>query len=192
MYIDLFLIVLFLWAVFSGWRNGVVKELLHTGGVLTGLLLSLGCYAFLGKNLTVDGTKVNMVLSIMAFFILCILLPIALGFVANRFNSLLRHMKLGVPNSLLGAAVSVLKFLFIISFAFNIMENLHIMNPERTETSRLYEPTRGFLSFVRDESAVRLNHRSEDKVDNVETKNDTTYIYFNRKTNVKKSSKLSN
>ena len=67
MYIDIFLVVLLLWAVFNGWRNGFIKELLNTGGVLSGLLLSLGCYALLGKYLAVDGTKVNMVLSIIAF-----------------------------------------------------------------------------------------------------------------------------
>ena len=189
MYIDIFLTVLLLWAVFNGWRNGLVKELLNTGGVLTGLLLSLGCYALLGKYLTVDGTKVNMALSIIAFFILCIFLPIALGFVANRFNGLLRHMKLGLPNSVLGAAVSVVKFLFIISFAFNIMENLHIMNPQRTESSHLYEPTRGFLNFVRDETAAHSS--AEEQTDGNETKNDTTYIYFNQgKAKIQKSGKL--
>ena len=76
MYIDIFLVVLLLWAVFNGWRNGFIKELLNTGGVLSGLLLSLGCYALLGKYLAVDGTKVNMVLSIIAFFILWVSWPI--------------------------------------------------------------------------------------------------------------------
>lgn len=186
MYIDLFLIILFLWAVFNGWRNGFVKELLNTFGILTGLLLSLACYAFLGKYLSVDGTKVNMVLSIIAFLILCILMPFALGFVANRFNDLMRQMKLGIANSLLGAALSTVKFLLVISFAFNIMENLHIMNPERTSASHLYTPVREFLDFVRDESKVQLQKRAEKKAR--EAKNDTTYIYFNHDTTkVKKS-----
>lgn len=189
MYIDIFLVVLLLWAVFNGWRGGFVKELLNTGGVLIGLLLSLGCYALLGKYLAVDGTRVNMVLSIIAFFILCIFLPIALGFVANRFNDLLRHMKLGLPNSLLGAAVSVVKFLFVISFAFNIMENLNIMNPERTAASRLYEPARGFLDFVRDESAIRFHRQSDSSADSVKTQSDTTYVFFNRNDVEAKSNK---
>ena len=194
MYIDIFLVVLLLWAVFNGWRNGFIKELLNTGGVLSGLLLSLGCYALLGKYLAVDGTKVNMVLSIIAFFILCIFLPIALGFVANRFNHLLCHLKLGLPNSLLGAAVSVVKFLFVISFAFNIMENLNIMNPERTVASRPYEPVRSFLGFVRDESAKRLHSQSDSSADSVKTKSDTTYVFFNHddvEAKAKNSGKLS-
>lgn len=49
-------------------------------------------------------------------------------------------MKLGLPNSLLGAAASVVKFVLLLSFAFNMMTQLEIMNVERTESSHLYQP----------------------------------------------------
>lgn len=176
MYIDIFLIVLIVWAVYNGWRNGLVKELLHIAGAIAGLLLALACYAGLGKYLTVDGSQQNMVLSLIAFLILCFILPIALGFVANMFSHLLRQMKLGIPNSLLGAVVSVVKFLLIISFAFNIMETLGIMNPERVATSHLYAPSRDFLFFMKDRAAAHTDTIGTIKGE----QSDTTYIYFNR------------
>lgn len=176
MYIDIFLIILLIWAVSSGWRNGLLKELLHTGGVLLGLIIALFVYVLLGRYLAVNGTKVNMVLSIVAFIILCIVIPIALGFVANRFTHLLRKLKLGIFDSLLGAALSALKFLLIISFAFNVMEMLHIMNPTRTASSRLYRPTVGFLSFVK--TSVTDAASSVGGTESSSEDNDTTYIYM--------------
>ena len=74
------------------------------------------------------------------------------------------------------------------------MENLNIMNPERTVASRLYEPVRSFLGFVRDESAKRLHSQSDSSADSVKTKSDTTYVFFNHddvKAKAKNSGKLS-
>ena len=57
-------------------------------------------------------------------------------------------MRLGLPNSLLGALVSIAKFLILISCVLNVMSGLHILDEEKTRDSRLYEPTRGLLSIL--------------------------------------------
>lgn len=173
MYIDIFLIVLLLWAIFNGWRNGLIKELFNTLGVLLGLIIACGLYYGLSEYLSVDGSQTNMVLSIIAFFIICFFIPLGLGFVANILTHAVKGMQLGLPNSVLGALVSFAKFLVIISFAFNIMESLGIMNETRTATSHLYAPARNVFSFVRDDSAAQLKALKE--------KSDTTFIYFNHK-----------
>lgn len=178
MYIDIFLIILLVWAVVNGWRNGFVKELLNTAGVLLGLIVACALYYLLADFLSVTGTKVNMVLSVIAFLIICFLIPFGLGVIATGFTRLLRDMKVGLPNSLLGSAVSIVKYVLIISFAFNIMENLGIMNPERTEHSTLYTPVRSCLDMVRDEAKVQL-HRRITAPDG--ERNDTTIIRFDRR-----------
>ena len=38
--IDLFILVLIVWAAFSGWRHGLVKEIISTVGLLAGLLMA--------------------------------------------------------------------------------------------------------------------------------------------------------
>lgn len=138
--IDIFLIVLFLWAAFSGWRAGFVKEVISTVGILVGLFIAATCYQQFGEYLAVNGSETNMVTSIIAFILLWIVVPIALGFVANVLTAALKGMQLGMPNSILGTLVSVVKFLVLISCVFNVMQALHIMNPERMAESRLYTP----------------------------------------------------
>ena len=65
--IDLFIIIVALWALFSGWRAGVINELMSTFGILVGLLIAATCYRYGHDFLAVNGSETNMVTSIIAF-----------------------------------------------------------------------------------------------------------------------------
>ncbi len=178
MYIDLFIIILLLWALFSGWRNGFIKELFNTLGVIAGLVVAAILYYGFPVFLAVSGSQTNMLLSIGMFLILCILLPFFLGFIANRLTSAVKGMYLGIPNSLLGCGISVVKFVLIVSFAFNIMDHLNIMSRKHTETSHLYEPAKSILPFV--------HERAEEKIKEYQPKDassasDTLWINLGNK-----------
>ncbi len=156
MYIDIFLIILLFWAIFSGWRNGFIKELFNTLGVIVGLVIAAVLYYGFPVFLAVSGSHTNMLLSIGMFLILCILLPFFLGFIANRLTSAVKGMYLGIPNSLLGCGMSIVKFVLLVSFAFNIMDHLNIMSSKHTETSHLYEPTKSILPFVHGQAEEKI------------------------------------
>ena len=66
--IDIFIIVVLLWALFSGWRSGFVKEVTSLIGALVGLLIAATCYSAFGEYLAVNGSETNMVTSVIAFF----------------------------------------------------------------------------------------------------------------------------
>lgn len=109
--IDIFIIVVLLWALFSGWRSGFVKEVTSLIGALVGLLIAATCYSAFGEYLAVNGSETNMVTSVIAFFLLWIIVPIVLGFAANVLTKSLKGLHLGMPNSILGAVVSALKYI---------------------------------------------------------------------------------
>ncbi|MGM9693407.1 MAG: CvpA family protein [Alloprevotella sp.] len=144
--IDAFILILVAWAAFSGWRAGFLKEIVSTVGILVGLFVAATCYSFLGEYLAVNGSESNMMTSIVAFFLLWIIIPIALGLVANMLTKALKGMELGIPNSILGMLVSVAKFLLLLSCVFNAMDALGIMNEERTKDSALYRPVAAIVS----------------------------------------------
>ncbi len=150
MFIDIFIIVLTVWALVSGWRNGFLKELVSSLGFLAGLLVAALFYSTLGEYLSVSGSETNMFTSIVAFFILWIIVPIALGFMANILTKALEGMHFGLPNSLLGAAVSFSKYLVLMSCVFNVMSALHIMDARKADESRLFRPVEGVLTFLFD------------------------------------------
>lgn len=169
--IDLFILVLIVWAAFSGWRHGLVKEIISTVGLLAGLLIAATCYGAFGEYLALDGTETNMFTSVVAFLLLWIVVPIVLGLVANILTSALKGMQLGTPNSILGAAVSVVKYFILLSCVLNVMEALHIMNEEKRETSKLYAPVTGALQFF-----FPADSTAAEPFDDGELKADTVWI----------------
>lgn len=160
--LDIFIIIVVVWAIFSGWRNGLVKEIASFGGYLFGLFIAASCYSTFGEYLAVNGSQGNIITSIVAFFILWVISPIALGLAANVFTKVLKSLRLGGINSLAGAGVSFVKFTLLLSCILNVMSALHILNEERAASSVLYEPVSGMLSsvidWVMDDSVTPMEH----------------------------------
>jgi len=148
MFIDIFLVIVLCWAVINGWRNGFMREIVSGIGWLLGLFVAAACYHYLGDYLTVSGSTLNMTTSIVAFLILWIVVPIALGLAAGFLHKVFKMLYLGMFDGLAGAFVSVLKFVVLLSCAFNVMEYLNIMNQTQTASSKLYVPTRDALSIA--------------------------------------------
>lgn len=142
MYIDIFIIVILLFAIWKGWENGFLHELVSSLGFILGLIVACLCYRYVGQYLTVNGTSTNIITSIIAFFGLWIIAPIALGTVATSITKILNKLPLlSLPNRIGGMFVSGFKYLLLLSLALNVMSAIHILNPKRAEGSRLMEPT---------------------------------------------------
>lgn len=150
MLIDIFLIVVFAWAVYQGWKQGFLKEIISSIGFLLGLFVAATCYSTLGKYLTDNNSQVNTATNVIAFFILWIIVPIVLGLVANMLTKALKGLKLGIPNSLLGALVSVIKYVILLSCIFFMMEAFGILDLKKVESSMLYNPAKNIVSGVLD------------------------------------------
>ena len=156
--IDIFILIVVLWAFFNGWKTGFIKEITSTIGTLVGLLIAATCYSVFGEYLAVNGSETNMVTSVIAFFLLWIIVPIALGFAANIVTQSLKGMQLGMPNSILGALVSLLKYILILSCVLNVMQSLNILNTEKAEKSQLLLPVTGAVKmFFQNDSTQTAN-----------------------------------
>lgn len=147
---DIFIIVVLLWAIISGWRNGLLCELTSLCGHLSGLLVAVIIYSIGGQYLAVTGTRLSMVTSVVAFFALWILLPIVLGLAANALTRIMRPLGLGAINSLGGAVVSFLKFTILLSCVFAAMNAIGILNQEKVANSRFYNPLKNVVGTVID------------------------------------------
>lgn len=155
MYIDIFIGVLLVWAIFSGWRNGFVKELFSTIGIIAGLLLAAVVYLYFGDTVfAVNGSEANMVLSIGAFLLIWIALPLVFGLIATVITGAIKGLQLGIPNSLLGMLFSLAKFVLIISCALNMMLQLDILDKAKIKDSVLFEPAVHLLPFIDKETGI--------------------------------------
>ena len=140
MFLDIFILVVAVYALWKGWTTGLLHELISMLGFIVGLIVACCFYGTLGKYLSVSGSEVNMTTSIVAFLILWIVVPIAMGTVATFLTKLLnKSTLLSMPNKVGGAAVSFLKYMLLLSCILNVMSALGILAEERKESSALYE-----------------------------------------------------
>ena len=165
--LDLFILVIIGWSLYNGWRAGLLREVLSTAGILVGLFGASLAYSVFGETLAVaTGSQVNMVTNIVAFFLLWIIIPLALGFAATLLTKVVRKFQLGSINSAAGAGLSLIKYVILLSCLLTAMHSLGILNEERVEKSVLYRPVSGVLSwavdavFNNDEDAHKVTHRN--------------------------------
>lgn len=92
---------------------------------------------------------------------------------ANILTKSLKGMKLGMPNSILGALVSVLKNLVILSCVFNVMTGLHILNTEKASSSKLLPPVAGAMHLFFSGDAAE---KSATPADSTGEKSDTVWV----------------
>lgn len=150
--IDLAIMLLVLWAAFMGWRRGLLKEIVSMCGFFVGLLVAYLTYSTFGDKLapsiTAGGAAGHFFGPVVAFIIVWVAVPIVLGVVANVLTRSLKALQFGKLNSFGGAAVSVVKYLILMSFVFSAMNFLGIMSDQKRRSSWFYEPVSHFAGQV--------------------------------------------
>lgn len=74
-----------------------------------------------------------MILNVVAFAILWIILPIALGYVANVLTAKFDRFAVRVPQRIVGAIVSLAKYVVLFSCIFNVMTGLNMLATSSVE-----------------------------------------------------------
>jgi len=146
----------------------LILRLLPAGLLLPGLFLA-SCVISLSI-----GTSVGTVVA---------LVPIALGFVAKVVTKALKGMCLGLPNSLLGVGVSVVKYLILLSCVLNVMGGLRILDESKTSTSYLYAPCKDFLGWAFDHASTEASSSTvdSDSLRAQQTVGDTVWVDVSHK-----------
>ena len=157
---DILLLILLAVGFISGLFSGAVKQVISLVAFVAGFLLACIYYQTLGDILT-SVLNFPTFCKTVAFVLLWVIVPIVLGFAANIATKALKGLKLGLPNSLLGALVSVVKYVILISCVLNVMSALHILDEEKTRDSRLFEPTKGLLSMIFSQGFIQADEPAE-------------------------------
>lgn len=174
--IDIAIILLVLWSVYHGWKQGLFKEIISMIGFFVGLFVAFRLYSsfgsYLAPSLSSNAVIANYLGKAVAFILIWIVVPILLGVVANILTRSLQGLHLGKLNSLGGAAVSLLKYLVLMSFVFCAMDYVGILNKEKKANAQLYQPVASIVKnfFVGKEKPVPASD------DETETASDTVWI----------------
>ena len=138
--IDLIVCLILALAVWNGWRQGFVMHICSLAGIVAGIWLASRYGVYVGAWLKLDAT-----VSAAGGFVVVLLAVILLVAVAGRLVRKLFHFAgFGIPDIVLGIAVSVLKYMLVLSVLFSAFDSLNedytLVGPQTIEKSKSYKP----------------------------------------------------
>lgn len=105
-----------------GFIQGAFKQVANLAGVVVGILLATALYDRFGQSLaSATGTDTS-VGNIVAFILIAVIVPVALGLVATLLTKFFSAVHLGFVNRLAGAVLGAVCYGLLLSFALNLMD----------------------------------------------------------------------
>lgn len=120
----LILLVLLVGAV-VGFSQGAFKQIAKFVGIFAGVIIASMFSDKVGDFLSTSTGATPGMGKTIAFIIIFLLAPVALGVLASLLTKLFKEMHLGFINRLVGAFVGMVCYIFVLSFAFNLMDFAH-------------------------------------------------------------------
>ena len=138
MFIDIIVIILLIFAIFKGLRNGLVVAIFSFLAFVIGLAAALKLSTVVAEYL---GTNTNISqrwLPVLAFAIVFLIVVFLVRLGAKAIEGMLRLVMLGWLNKIGGIIFYALLYLFIFSIILFYAVQLNIFKPETLETSTTY------------------------------------------------------
>ena len=119
---EILIYIVLIFGAVIGFKQGAFKQVANFLGVAVGLLIAATLYHQFGDFLA-DKTGASIGFGrFIAFILIVIVVPIALGWVAAFFTEFFKKLKLNFLNRLLGAAVGVICYAIILSIGLNLYD----------------------------------------------------------------------
>lgn len=127
-----------------GFSKGALRQVATLIGLVAGLLLARALYATVGERMALELGTSATVAQIIAFFLIWMLVPVALLWVASVISRVMEIVNLGILNRLAGAIVGAIKYALLVSMVIHFIEFIDTKDEliQRTvkQASLLYYP----------------------------------------------------
>lgn len=142
--VDLIVCLVLALALWNGWRQGFVLQICSLAGIVVGIWLASRFGAEVGGWLHLD----EEVAAAGGFVTVLVVVVLVVAIVGRLVRKLFHFAGLGLADILLGIAVSVAKYLLLLSVLFSAFEELNVdyslVGPQTIEQSRSYKPIQRF------------------------------------------------
>ena len=127
-----------------GFSKGAVKQIAAIVGIVAGLLVARALFSQVGEKIAAEFETSLSTAQIIAFFMIWIIVPLILYFLASMLTKVLEIVHLGIVNRLLGAAFGAVKYAFLVSLLISFIEFVdgknELMSRTVKQSSLLYYP----------------------------------------------------
>ena len=145
---DIVVYIALAWAVYNGWRRGLLLQLLSLVALFVGMYFALEQGPQLGEMLGAEGLAAKLLGFAVIFFAVLIVVTV-LGHLVKR---VFRFAGLGIFDTMLGILFSVVKVGLVVSVAFVCFESLNrnytLASEQTVVESKWYKPVKGFVGVM--------------------------------------------
>ena len=146
--LDIILALPLLWAIYSGFKTGIIVQLGGIAGLLVGVYLAFRFGRHIGNLVGVEESLAGVV----GFAIIIVVVIIAMAIAGRLLSGLFRLAGLGVLDRIGGAALSLVKvalLLGVLLYGFDTLNKSEGWAEEETlEKSILYKPLTGSVKYI--------------------------------------------
>ena len=150
--IDFLIGFVLLWAIYRGFSKGFLLEIAKFIGLLAGIWGAIHFSGSMTSSLVEKFKISGQAGMIISFVLTFIFVVVAIYFLARLLEKAMDKLEFGFINSLLGAAISVAKYSFLLSILFYILGLTHldkILIPQDTRAkSYFFKPIVNFAPTI--------------------------------------------
>uniref|UniRef100_UPI003217EC3D CvpA family protein n=1 Tax=uncultured Draconibacterium sp. TaxID=1573823 RepID=UPI003217EC3D len=151
-YIDLILGILLILAAINGFRKGLISEVASLAALILGIWGAIK-FSYITTDFLIDNFDLQTeYMNLISFAITFVVIVILVHIVGNTVQKLAETVMLGFVNKLAGLVFGILKSALILSIILvlfdKIDQDVHILNENTKENSRMYEPIRSFAPTI--------------------------------------------
>ncbi|WP_224999772.1 CvpA family protein [Cesiribacter sp. SM1] len=127
--LDVVILLLLIWGTFSGFRKGLLLEIIGIVAFVIGIVVGLKMLQWSIDWLSGYVDINESLLPYIAFFVLFVLVVVGINLIGNIASKALHLTFLGVVDSLLGAVAGLLKWALGISVLFWVASTMELNRP---------------------------------------------------------------
>lgn len=146
-WVDLLIVAVLAAGFISGMVKGVIKQAFSLGGLAAGLVVGMLLYEPAADLLLQKVKMSETAACITAFIVILLMVPLLFTFAGELLSKLIKVIKLGFVDRLLGGVFGLVKYLLIMGLVLQLLDYTGltgmILKEESDKTqSRFYQPVR--------------------------------------------------
>ncbi|MBN2484686.1 MAG: CvpA family protein [Bacteroidales bacterium] len=152
MVFDIAILIIFLWAAYKGYTNGLILQLSTLAALVLGIVGAIRFSGFL-NGFFLEKTSINEeFVPAITFALAFVVIVILVHLIARLLEKLIEAVALGFVNRIFGTVFSILKFALVISGLLVVINKANavysVFPEEKTSHSRLYKPLSKFAPAI--------------------------------------------
>ena len=145
-WLDIVIIVLLLWAVWDGAKQGFIRQLMGLAALIVGLYMAWKFGGDIGNTLGLDGLKAE----IAGFAVVLVVVIVVVALIAWLTRGLFKLVGLGIFDNLLGVVFSVFKMILITGALLMLVDFVDTGDKVLSRKTKEQSPMFGFVMTVSD------------------------------------------